>query len=431
MLRKLCKLALLPALLSLAASPETVLAQGQAAGTLATNAPATSPEAAIWAATARYVYQDDPDLKTLLPELLPTTKAATVEAFKLGLNKAVKLEGKKPKDSHVFMFQTKIFEKVQQQNPAGAPALAAAISKELLAKHPERQDKPTFQSFLAEINSLAKAGTTVTADAADTTPAEAADNPMSQVGAAPAVVATPLVATAALGPVTAPPANQWLWLSLGLAALSLAGVAVLWNKLSNTRRDLERIKSNWENSSSKNAGGRSLSPADLAKAVQQEVSRQLAPPAVNKPAKPAPAVVAPLPPRPSVPAEPPVAQEAPALAPPAAAPPVPAARLRTQYVGEAPFNNSFPARALSDQPGSYSMFAIESSEEQPEQGTFAVTGNLASHVRDHRSVLEPVCEYVGGYPLGSESRVITEQPGVVRRRGGDWEVVQRAKVRFE
>ena len=431
MLRKLCKLALLPTLLALAAGPKTVLAQSAPAGTLATNAPAAAPEAAIWAATARYVYQDDPELKTLLPALLPTTKVATIDGFKLGLNKAVKLEGKKPKDSHVFMFQTKIFEKVQQQNPAGAPALAAAISKELLAKHPERQGKPTFQSFLAEISTLAKAGTTVTADAADTTPAEAADIPMSQVGAAPAVAATPLVATAALGSAPAPPASQWLWLSLGLAALSLAGVAVLWNKLSNTRRDLERIKNNWENSSSKSAGGKSLSPTDLAKAVQQEVSRQLAPPATNKPARPAPAVAiaAPLPPKPSVPAEPPVAQEAPA--PVAVAPPVPAARLRTQYVGEAPFNNSFPARALSDQPGSYSMFAIESSEEQPEQGTFAVTGNLASHVRDHRSVLEPVCEYVGGYPLGSEARVITVESGLVRRRGDDWEVVQRAKVRFE
>ena len=111
--------------------------------------------------------------------------------------------------------------------------------------------------------------------------------------------------------------------------------------------------------------------------------------------------------------------------------PAPGPRQRTQYANEAPFNNSFPARALSDQPGTYSMFAIVSSEQQPEQGSFAVTGNLASHVRDHRSVLEPVCEYVGGYPLGSESRVITVEPGHVRRRGDDWEVVQRAKVRFE
>lgn len=427
MLRKLCKLALVPALLALAAGPEAALAQSQPAGTLASNAPAASPEAAIWAATARYVYQDDPELKALLPELLPTTKASTIDGFKLGLNKAVKLEDKKNKDSHVFMFQTKVFEKVQQQNPANAPALAAAIGKELLAKHPERQGKPTFQDFLTEINSLAKAETTAAIDIADTTPAEAADLPMNKAGAAPAVAATPLVATAALGPVAAPPANQWLWLALALSGLSLAGVAVLWNKLSNTRRNLERIKNNWENSSSKNAGGKSFSPAELTKAVQQEVSRQLAPPAAAKPPRPVPAVAAPLP-RPVAPAEQIVNQE---VATVVATPPAPAPRLRTQYVGEAPFNNSFPARALSDQPGTYSMFAIESSEEQPEQGTFAVTGNLASHVRDHRSVLEPVCEYVGGYPLGSETRVITEQPGVVQRRGDDWQVTQRAKVRFE
>jgi hypothetical protein len=41
-----------------------------------------------------------------------------------------------------------------------------------------------------------------------------------------------------------------------------------------------------------------------------------------------------------------------------------------------------------------------------------------------------VCEYVA-YPQGGETRIITEQPGEVRRRGEDWEVVRRARIRFE
>jgi hypothetical protein len=55
---------------------------------------------------------------------------------------------------------------------------------------------------------------------------------------------------------------------------------------------------------------------------------------------------------------------------------------------------------------------------------------LVSHISNHRNILEPVCEYVA-YPQGGETRIITEQPGEVRRRGEDWEVVRRARIRFE
>ena len=225
----------------------------------------------------------------------------------------------------------------------------------------------------------------------------------------------------------AAPTSPLLWLALALAALSLLGVAVLWNKLQNTRRRLEAIRSK-DAASPKSVGGEVFSQKKMALAIQQEITRQMDQRVAAKQTKAKAAAPPPAAPPVAPPAAPPVAPAAVEIPAPAA-PPAP--RVRTQYVGEAPFNNSFAARSLSDQPGTYSMFAIESSEEQPEQGTFAVTGNLASHVRDHRSVLEPVCEYVGGYPLGSETRVVTEQPGQVRRRGDDWEVTQRAKVRFE
>ena len=189
---------------------------------------------------------------------------------------------------------------------------------------------------------------------------------------------------------------------------------VLWNKLGNTRRDLATNRRVLETLLPK--GSDTSSSTKLSTAVEQEVRRQLAKQLADWQATEPAAAAPPAPPEGVLPLAMAVA---------------PTPRMHTQYVGEAPFNNSFPARSLSEQLGAYSMFAIESSEQQPDQGTFVVTGNLASHVRDHRSVLEPVCEYVGGYPLGSETRVVTEQPGRVQRRGADWEVTQRARVRFE
>lgn len=245
------------------------------------------------------------------------------------------------------------------------------------------------------------------------------------LGAAPGAWAQ-LPGPVASVPAPAAPTSSLLWLALALAALGVLGVAVLWNKLANTRRLLEETRHKYA-APPKSVGVEVFSQAKMTAAIAKEITKQLDQRVAARQAKAkagAPPVATP--PAPVLAA--PVVSLAPVLEAPVA-PPAP--RMRTQYVGEAPFNNSFAARSLSDQPGPYSLFAIESSEQQPEQGTFAVTGNLASHVRDHRSVLEPVCEYVGGYPLGSETRVVTEQPGQVRRRGDDWEVTQRAKVRFE
>jgi hypothetical protein len=429
MLRKLYKLALLPALLVLATGPEAARGQGSQPA-IGTNVPATSPEAAIWAATAQYVYQDDPKLKQIQPELLATIKSNSIKSFGLSIDDAVALEKKQLAGQKDLLKFQELFKTVQAQPSASHDPVE--LAKAIVARLDDNKERMADPARAQQLALLTQHLTQLATGAEPTPPtvatsAETADNPLAQGGAAPVATAAPVAATASLGPVTAPPTSQWLWISLALSALSLASVAVLWKRLANTKGDLERIKSNWENSSSKNISSKGPSVADP-RAIEREVSRQLEQRAAAKQGEPAGAST-----MPPAPAEPSVAPEVtlPPLPPLSPLPPAYAPRLRTQYVGEAPFNNSFPARALSDQPGMYSMFAIESTEETPEQGTFAVTGNLASHVRDHRSVLEPVCEYVGGYPLGSETRVITEQPGVVRRRGDDWEVVQRAKVRFE
>ena len=316
----------------------------------------------------------------------------------------VQVEGKPLKDSHVSTFQGS-FKEIQAQQPAGVAALVAAIEASKLGI--KRKDDKSFQALMRSFSpvvAIAAAPPVAPSAAPASAPVPTADNPMNDVAALPA--AAPVAA--ASGPL--------LWLALGMAGLGLLGVALLWNKLDNARRELNILRRTMEAGSPKAAGSNSPSPVGLNDAIKQEITRQIDQQRRSEQQATAAGVPA---------AAPPVAS------PLAAEPAAPAPRLRQQFVDEAPFNNGFPARALRDQPGTYSMFAIVSSEQQPDQGTFAVTGNLASHVRDHRSVLEPVCEYVGGYPLGSESRVVTVEPGLVRRRGDDWEVVQRAKVRFE
>jgi hypothetical protein len=412
---------------------------------------------AIWAVTARYVFASDPDLKPILSKLSPVTSAGTVERFRQELNNAVALEGKKNKDSHVFMFQTKVFNPIQKQGLNNAGALATAIQKALLDTHPERAKNPNYQAFVSRIEGFANNNSTVAKTEVVTgspleTPAMAVSQTLAPGPAVPdpaptddltAAEAAPGPATIAAPPAAAPVALAgtgapgWVsWLALLLSVLSFAGMALLFRKQNQpaaavaptllpasperTNRPASKRETN-------------VSWDEMRKFVERQMDERLSPavapaaaaPVAKSGAKPTPKASVSAAPAPAPEPEPDDFESF--LAPlPASAP-----RQRMQYANEAPFNNSFPARALSDQPGTYSMFAIASSEQQPDQGTFAVTGNLASHVRDHRSVLEPVCEYVGGYPLGSESRVITVEPGQVRRRGDDWEVVQRAKVRFE
>ncbi len=412
MLRKLCKGILV--LAALGAGPGTLVAEAQNASVAASAAGATlseatsAAEANVWYRTAEYIFQHDPKLHPIADKLVAKLNKNSLDSFRRSLEDATKAEGNPLNDSHVFTFQSS-FKEIQAQQPASPSALISAIQASKLGT--KRKEDPQFQVLMQSLAPPAAAG--AMPPAAPTT-ALAAGNSANTNSAAPAVAG-------AAGP-TAPaaPTPGWLlWLALGAAGLSLLGVAVLWNKLANTREKLATLRRTVEVLSQKPAG--SSTPPTLTNAIKQEITRQMDQRVAEKQAKAtvAPAALAPAEPAPVME----VAAEAPA--------PAPTPRLRTQYVGEAPFNNIFPARALSDQPSTYSMFAIESSEQQPDQGTFAVTGNLASHVRDHRTVLEPVCEYVGGSPLGSEQRVVTEQPGVVQRRGNDWQVTQRAKVRFE
>lgn len=446
------------ALAAVAAAVGSGNAQGQGTPPAA---PATavpggvSPRAAIWAATAEYVYQDDPGLDKIESDLLKTIKSNSLQAFNRSVDDAVMLEKKQlPTLKHVLKFQG-LVKTVQEESldPNDPAALAKAIVGKLDDNAERMADQGRAQKLTAlnqRLNQLATGAAPVAlattaapqpAGAGPAVPDPASTDDLTAVETAPettAVAATQAVAPVALAGGGAP---GWVsWLALVLSGLSFGGMMLLFRK--QNRPAVMAAPALLPTSPERNASRPSTKKEptvtwdEMRKFVERQMDERLntaVAPAATSVAKPAakPASRASAPALPAAPAPAPVAPEPDDfesfLAPLAA----PAPRQYTQYANEAPFNNSFPARALSDQPGTYSMFAIVSSEQQPEQGSFYVTGNLASHVRDHRSVLEPVCEYVGGYPLGSESRVVMVEPGLVRRRGDDWEVVQRAKVRFE
>ena len=426
MLRKRFKKLILLAVVAVAFGAGA--AQGQGKSPEAKDAAGTvmeSARAAIWAATADYVYQDDRDLVKIQPQLLKTIRSTSVAAFNHSLDEAVVLENKQlVGQKHLLKFQELVKTIQAQPLDFNTPAALVKAIVGKLDDNKERMADPARMQQLTlltqRLNQLA-AGTAPTAPVAATAAIvpQSADNPMGQVATASNVPVdnVPVTSVVASTVPVAPPTNRLVWLAMGMSVLGLV-VALL--ALVKANKTTETVVRDVVGSSNRNSGSTRQSERDEILARLSAIERQISD--ARKAAK-------------SQVSAQPVAlveqSEMPAV--PFASLPVPASgpRLRTQYANEAPFNNSFPARALSDQPGTYSMFAIVSSEQQPDQGTFAVTGNLASHVRDHRSVLEPVCEYVGGYPLGSEASVITVEPGLVRRRGDDWEVVQRAKVRFE
>ena len=457
MARKRFRWAVLAAVATIAASG-AARAQGAASAAPVTAAAgAASPRAAIWAATAEYVYKDDRDLVKIQPELLRTIKSSSLQAFNLSVDAAVAVEKKKqPGPNHLLKFQELV--KTTQALPL-APGDPAALVRAIVAKLGENKERMADPARARQLKSLGQQLNQLAAVASPAVPAVPAAAVAVQPGAGPAVPdPAPTAGDAPTAPETAVPvappaavpavapvgggAPAWVsWLALALAVLS-AGLAFL--RRGSAAAAAAAVPEVAAPRSSRNSFDREKDLAELVKKlVREELAKQESQPVppttaatVATAAGPAAMAAAAIPAATfddvlaSVSPLAPVGQPIELAVLPTA--PLPAApRLRQQFVDEAPFNNGFPARALRDQPGSYSMFVIESSEQQPEQGTFAVTGNLASHVRDHRSVLEPVCEYVGGYPAGSESRVVTLEPGHVRRRGDDWEVVQRAKVRFE
>ena len=446
-------------------------AQNPTVAPAGTNVPPPDVRARMWAATARFVYGDDPALATLRPQLRQTIDSSSVKAFGRHLEDAVRLESKSlPKLQHVLKFQGD-FKTISARNEQPA-ALASTIANQLRDNKPERQTQAAFVQLRRTLNALVDPNAPVAT--ATPAPASAVDT-----AAEPAAVsATPAASPAPTGDFTtsstSSPMLTWVpWVAL---ALSIVSLLVSLFKGSSSKH---RHRSHSASASTLTSLTEEMK-TEVHLIVQREVGKKLAAarpapevPAAKQPApaqsqapvslaKNAPAKAAqPKPVQPKMPETvpaPPVAQ-APTTASPApaalvaaptaeddelfninyitqeepvAAPPA-APTTRTLYANQQPIDGLFQRNSLAEAPASYTIFELITSADAPDQARFVVTGNPAGHagyIGSHVNILGGACEYP--FPKGSVSRIITDEPGVAQRTAsGDWQISRKAQIHFE
>jgi hypothetical protein len=426
-------------------------------------------QAQMWAATARYVYNDDPNLKPLAAKLSTELgQPQTLGEFEQKLKAAVAEAEAASKTPNIKVLQRQ-FKNMRALNAVELnDNLPDSLSKTAVRQQGERKQK--LDALENTLMTLAQSNS----GSAGATPSPTAEAVTPAATSGPASTESYQVAAQSAG------TSPLTWAALVMSGLSLLGVI----RILSSRRSRHSSSSGSSESSRSHtsSASRELSPEQhrevetmIAKALADQSNKQG--PAQKAAPKPAPTPAAPsqsvkqklasnspkaVDPsaEPSPIALPPLASMTPDVAAPAplvAAVPTPvvelesipevvepgtsvvldvtpttdvAPKVRQQFVNEAPFNNTFAARTLSDTQAPYSIYEVQVRDQTPDQGQFRVVGNLVSHISNHRNILEPVCEYVA-YPQGGETRIITEQPGEVRRRGEDWEVVRRARIRFE
>jgi hypothetical protein len=143
---------------------------------------------------------------------------------------------------------------------------------------------------------------------------------------------------------------------------------------------------------------------------------------------------------PVIPASPPTASprdEFESLVPPVqlptpVAPAAPAAaQQQTRYV-KVPVNGTFNEYDLSDEPQHDSIYEIHMDPQWPELATFSVTSNPAVHayaIQSAQYSLREACKYQ--QPTNPVTRIVTEEEGVLRKVAGNWQIEQKAAIRFE
>jgi hypothetical protein len=114
------------------------------------------------------------------------------------------------------------------------------------------------------------------------------------------------------------------------------------------------------------------------------------------------------------------------------APVAPAAAVQqTRYV-KVPVNGTFNEYDLSDEPQHDSIYEIHLDPQWPELATFSVTSNPAVHayaIQSAQYSLREACKYQ--QPTNPVTRIVTEEEGVLRRVAGNWQIEQKASIRFE
>lgn len=456
------------ALASLLSLP--VGAQNPTVAPAGTNVPVPDVRARMWAATARFVYGDDPALASLRPQLRQTIDSGSVKAFGRHLEDAVRLENKSlPKLQHVLKFQGD-FKTISARNEQPA-ALASTIANQLRDNKPERQTQAAFVQLRRTLNALADPN--APAPTATPAPASAADTAAEPAALPSAPAASPSPTGDFTTSTTSSPMLTWVpWVALALSIVSLLVSLFKGNSSKHRHRShstspstltslTEEMKTEvhlivQREVGKKLAGTRSVSDAPA--------TRQPAPAPIslakNAPAAPAKAAQPkPVQPRATETVPPPPVAQAPATAAsatteavaaptteddelfninyltqeePVAAPPA-APATRTLYANQQPIDGLFQRNSLAEAPASYTIFELITSADAPDQARFVVTGNPAGHagyIGSHVNILGGACDYP--FPKGSVSRIVTDEPGVAQRTAnGDWQISRKAQIHFE
>jgi len=444
-------------------------AQNPTVAPAGTNVPPPDVRARMWAATARFVYGDDPALASLRPQLRQTIDSGSVKAFGRHLEDAVKLESKSlPKQEHVMKFQG-AFKTISAKNEAPSQ-LASSIATRLLENKPERQTQASFVQLRRTLNALADPNAPV--PTATPAPASAADTAAKPSASAATTAASPSPTGDYTTSTTSSPMLTWVpWVALALSIVSLlvslfkgnsskrrhhshsSSAPTLTSLTDEMRAEVRTIVQ--REVSNKMPGARPApdAPAKQPTPARPQVLATPAAPAKNapaaapkKPVQPKAPEIVPAAPAPaaasSAPAEPVapatteddelfninyITQETPAAALPA----VPATR--TLYANQQPIDGLFQRNTLAEAPASYTIFELITSADAPDQARFVVTVNPAGHagyIGSHVNILGGACEYP--FPKGSVSRIITDEPGVAQRTAsGDWQISRKAQIHFE
>jgi hypothetical protein len=443
-------------------------AQNPTVAPAGSNVPAPDVRARMWAATARFVYGDDPALATLRPQLRQTIDSGSVNLFGRHLEDAVKLENKSlPKQEHVMKFQG-AFKTLSAKNEAPGQ-LASSIANRLLENKPDRQTQASFVQLRRTLNALADPNAPVAAATAPASPADTTTETASQ----PAAATTPATSsdfTTSSTPFS--PMLTWVpWIALALSIVSLlvslfkskgsskhkhrshsSSASTLTSLTEEMKMEVHliaqrevgkkmaaaRLASDTPAKPQAPAAPAKNTPAAASKAAPLKPAQFKAPAAAPAPAaaqQPAPVAASPTPPEPATATSAEddeffninyITQEE-AAAPPAA----PATR--TLYANQQPIDGIFQRNMLAEAPASYTIFELITSADAPDQARFVVTGNPAGHagyIGSHVNILGGACEYP--FPKGSVSRIITDEPGMAQRTaGGDWQISKKARIHFE
>ena len=376
----------------------------------------------MWAATARFVYADDQTLNKVLPQLVQTIDSSSVKKFGASLQRAIETEQMvTPKQEHLRKFQG-IFKQLStgKKQKASPVDLAKGIEDALLenkssAEKAARIANPAFSSLLKTLQRLANPATSeaapVTVPPTTAPPSQA--KPATQLPAAnseePPAVSNEII----------PATSLWTWIALVLSVLSLM---VAFFKGQNAKTNYPAGTGSAIPSSSKNEVAFSDEQfKEIRKEVRKEIER-----AMNNLLAAAPRAVAieELPPAVPVPVS---------ISAPAPVEVTPPPLLRTLYANQQPIDGLFQRNSLAGAPASYTIFELTVDERSPDQARYVVTRNPAGHagfIGSHHTILGGACTYP--FPQGNVTRIVTEVPGLAQRTAsGDWQVSQKAHIRFE